>query len=172
LTKEQSKLTELPESWVWTNLGFLARRINPGFPSGKWKREDKEAIPHLRPMNINVKGDIDLSNLKYVSRKDYDPLLKGDVLFNNTNSPRLLGKTAVIEKDTNWAYSNHMTRIRLVSSAINQCITIGLKPRIMNRIAIMMLMYRGEILISLSPTLNSIPVYFLNSGSSLISVLP
>jgi type I restriction enzyme S subunit len=39
--------------------------------------------------------------------------MTGDVLFNNTNSPELVGKTAFIPKDTNWAYSNHMTRIRL-----------------------------------------------------------
>ena len=108
---DSSVLPNLPKSWIWTSLGYLAEKINPGFPSGKWKRDFEQGIPHLRPMNINIKGDIVLSNLKYVRRKDYDALLKDDILFNNTNSPKLLGKTTYIKKDTNWAYSNHMTRI-------------------------------------------------------------
>lgn len=73
----------------------------------------------MRPMNINIKGEIELSEVKYVQPGSYDSLLKGDVLLNNTNSPELLGKTSYIKDDTNWAYSNHMTRIRLNSSFLN-----------------------------------------------------
>lgn len=107
---------ELPNGWVWVKLGEITRKINPGFPSGKYNREGK-GIPHLRPMNINTRGEIDFSDVKYVQREGYDSLLEGDVLFNNTNSPELLGKTTYIKKDTNWAYSNHMTRIRLYRAA-------------------------------------------------------
>ncbi len=114
----ESALPELPGGWVWTRLGEIAEKINPGFPSGKHNKESR-GIPHLRPMNINAKGEIDFSVVKYVQPDSYDPLLKGDVLFNNTNSPELLGKTAYIKDDTNWAYSNHMTRIRLNSSFLN-----------------------------------------------------
>ena len=70
-------------------------------------------------MNINTRGEIDLTDLKYVESEDYDAVMKGDVLFNNTNSPKLLGKTAYVKQDTNWAYSNHMTRIRLSGSLLN-----------------------------------------------------
>jgi Restriction endonuclease S subunits len=111
-------LPELPEGWVWTRIGEVANEVNPGFPSGKHNKEGK-GIPHLRPMNINIKGEIDLSEVKYVQPENYDRLLKWDVLFNNTNSPKLLGKTAYIKEDTNWAYSNHMTRIRLNTSLLN-----------------------------------------------------
>ena len=111
-------LPELPEGWVWTKIGEIANQVNPGFPSGKHNKEGK-GIPHLRPMNINIKGEIDLSEVKYVQPNSYDRLLKGDVLFNNTNSPDLLGKTTYIIEDTNWAYSNHMTRIRLIEGFIN-----------------------------------------------------
>jgi hypothetical protein len=34
-------------------------------------------------MNISNKGEVDLSEIKYVEEKEYDPLMKGDVLFNN-----------------------------------------------------------------------------------------
>ncbi|HWR26478.1 MAG TPA: restriction endonuclease subunit S, partial [candidate division Zixibacteria bacterium] len=114
----ESALSELPGGWVWTKLGEISEKINPGFPSGKHNKESR-GIPHLRPMNINASGEIDFSVVKYVQPDSYDPLLKGDVLFNNTNSPELLGKTAYIKDDTNWAYSNHMTRIRLNQSFLN-----------------------------------------------------
>ncbi|MHA1880715.1 MAG: restriction endonuclease subunit S, partial [Candidatus Heimdallarchaeota archaeon] len=110
--------TKLPEGWVWARLEDIAKKINPGFPSGKHNKECL-GVPHLRPMNINIKGEIELSEVKYVQPDSYDSLLKGDVLFNNTNSPKLLGKTSYIKNDTNWAYSNHMTRIRLNSSFLN-----------------------------------------------------
>lgn len=103
---------KLPLGWTSTTLNEIAFQINPGFPSGKHNKDEK-GIPHIRPMNINSNGEIDLNVVKYVQVETYDPLLKGDVLFNNTNSPQLLGKTTYIKDDTNWAYSNHMTRIRL-----------------------------------------------------------
>ena len=69
-------------------------------------------------MNIDIDGKVDLTDVKYVQKEDYDALRKGDVLFNNTNSPRLLGKTTYIKSDTSWAYSNHMTRIRFFPGSL------------------------------------------------------
>ena len=108
----EEKLPDLPKGWLWSKLEDLARSINSGYSSGKYNREN-EGIPHLRPMNISTKGKIVLSNVKYVEASNSESLLKGDVLFNNTNSPEMLGKTAIIKQNTDWAYSNHMTRIRL-----------------------------------------------------------
>jgi len=113
-----SEIEKVPKGWAWTSVGEIAYSINPGFPSGRHNKENR-GIPHLRPMNINAKGEIDLTDLKYVEPEDYDALIKGDVLFNNTNSPKLLGKTAYIKLDTNWAYSNHMTRIRISDFLLN-----------------------------------------------------
>lgn len=107
----------LPNSWVNCILEDIVNEVNSGFPSGKHNKEQK-GIPHIRPMNINYDGNIDLSVVKYVENNPHDYLRKGDVLFNNTNSPKLLGKTALIKQDTDWAYSNHMTRIRFNTSLI------------------------------------------------------
>ena len=116
---DTSELPELPKGWVWVRLREIANDINPGFPSGKHNK-DNMGIPHLRPMNINFKGKIDLSNIKYIQpEKEFDKLIRGDILFNNTNSPELLGKTCYIKENTNWAYSNHMTRIRVNGSFVN-----------------------------------------------------
>jgi len=111
------KNEDLPSSWIVCTLNDISKQINSGFPSGK-HNQDKKGIPHLRPMNIDYNGTINLSVVKYVQTDSYDTLHKGDVLFNNTNSPKLLGKTALIKGDTNWAYSNHMTRIRFDISLI------------------------------------------------------
>jgi type I restriction enzyme S subunit len=115
---DTSELPELPEGWVLTRVGEISEKINPGFPFGKHNKESL-GVPHLRPMNISIKGNIDLSDIKYVEVTNYEPLLGGDVLFNNTNSSELLGKTSYIKQNTNWAYSNHMTRIRLNKEFFN-----------------------------------------------------
>ena len=86
----------LPPGWARTTIGEIADQINPGFPSGQHNVEHRRNLAHLRPMNISAKGEIVLSDLKYVEVTEYDPLLKGDVLFNNTNSPGALGKTSYI----------------------------------------------------------------------------
>lgn len=40
-------------------------------------------------------------------------LQKDDVLFNNTNSQELVGKTAIYKGDIPYKFSNHITRIRV-----------------------------------------------------------
>jgi type I restriction enzyme S subunit len=108
----------LPKGWEWTTIGEIVRRINPGFASGKHNKSE-QGIPHLRPMNVSPDGTIDLSEVKYVEVSNYDALQKGDVLFNNTNSPVWVGKTAYISQDSEWAYSNHMTRLRFYPNTVN-----------------------------------------------------
>lgn len=108
----------LPAGWLAICIEEIISEVNPGFPSGRHNQEGL-GTPHLRPMNINARGEIDLTVLKYVEEDEHDKLAKGDVLFNNTNSPALLGKTAFIDRDSNWAYSNHMTRLRFFESTVN-----------------------------------------------------
>ena len=63
-------------------------------------------------MNITRQGRIDLGDVVYVSDSSDRRVRNGDVLFNNTNSPPLTGKTALVTSDVPLAYSNHMTRLR------------------------------------------------------------
>ncbi len=54
--------------------------------------------------------------MKYVDPAAGRPDLRlspGDILFNNTNSPELVGKTALFQGDDSPAFSNHMTRLRV-----------------------------------------------------------
>jgi type I restriction enzyme, S subunit len=96
----------------------LCKEIKPGFPSGNHNSVG-EGYLHFRPYNIDIFGRIDLSQNKFVPLKNESYFLKeGDIVFNNTNSPELLGKTCYIKNPDNWVYSNHMTRIR-VKDGIN-----------------------------------------------------
>lgn len=107
--------SELPEGWSTAILGDLIIDIQPGFACGEHNREG-EGHPHLRPMNVSTDGKIDLTVVKYIPSEKVDSnskILKfGDVLFNNTNSTELVGKTAFYNLKESHAFSNHMTRIR------------------------------------------------------------
>jgi len=108
--------SEVPEGWVSAELqDGLLKNIQTGFACGAHNLSG-EGTPHLRPMNVSIDGEIDLSTLKYVpnSKVDRDSKLVkfGDVIFNNTNSPDLVGKTAYYDLQDEKAFSNHMTRLR------------------------------------------------------------
>ena len=85
-----------------------------GFASGE--RAD-DGIAQIRMNNITRDGSWDWSRVVYVPRGSIDVqryLLKpGDVLFNNTNSQELVGKTAqFIGYPVPITFSNHFTRLR------------------------------------------------------------
>ncbi|MFF5272127.1 hypothetical protein [Streptomyces sp. NPDC000133] len=101
----------LPAGWVRATLGELDVEAQPGFASGKHNR-DGDGVVHLRPMNVTRSGVIDVSDARYVADESDRRVEFGDVLFNNTNSPALVGKTAWIDSVEPLAYSNHMTRLR------------------------------------------------------------
>ena len=95
----------------------IAIEVCAGFASGQ-SSVDTIGVPHVRPMNINEDGKFVPEGMKYISeeefkgREDY-ALNTGDILFNNTNSVELVGKTCLIEAPLRGGFSNHMTRIRV-----------------------------------------------------------
>lgn len=74
-------------------------------------------------MNVTVDGRIKLSDLKYVPAGEVDReerwVHRGDVLFNNTNTAQLVGKTAYYGEAEPRAFSNHMTRLRFRAEAVD-----------------------------------------------------
>ncbi len=103
---------EPPLNWSLVAIQDIAVDVSPGFASGK-HNSNGTGVPHLRPMNVTRDGEIDLSVLKSVAESNGTELQQGDVLFNNTNSAELVGKTAVVSaRESGYAFSNHMTRIR------------------------------------------------------------
>ena len=95
--------------------------LKNGFPCGA-NNELGDGYPQLRPMNINENAGLSFEQIKYVTpNKDVSQfeLQDNDVIFNNTNSKSLVGKTALwSEQDflQNVVLSNHMTIVRVLNS--------------------------------------------------------
>jgi type I restriction enzyme, S subunit len=114
-------MTDL-DGWPTIPLGSLLIDIRPGFASGK-HNSSGEGVPHFRPMNVSIEGRVERAVLKYVDPAIADrperTLKRGDVVFNNTNSPELVGKTALFDGEDEPAFSNHMTRLRVEPSRLD-----------------------------------------------------
>lgn len=106
-------LKALPTSWVTAYIEDYSLEVESGFACGQHNSEG-HGVTHLRPMNVSRNGHIDLTDFRSVPIDFNEKRLKeDDVLFNNTNSPELIGKTAHVTKMFNGlAFSNHMTRIK------------------------------------------------------------
>jgi type I restriction enzyme, S subunit len=106
---------ELPSGWRWVRVGEVASHLRSGFASRKKGAVNGDLL-HLRPYNIAVDGALDLSQqflVPSISVPGGEIFLKpGDVLFNNTNSVELVGKTALVNEGLRAAFSNHITLIR------------------------------------------------------------
>ena len=102
---------EVPEGWAWTRLCSVSYDLPYG-TSKKSSTNGKIAV--LRMGNLQ-NGEIDYSDLVYSSdeediKKYY--LIRGDLLFNRTNSIELVGKTSVYRGDIPAIYAGYLIRIR------------------------------------------------------------
>lgn len=92
-----------------------------GFACSK-SRLVEDGLLHIRPFNISLSNQIDLSQQYRVpleeAPKGKTQLVPGDILFNNTNSVELVGKSAIVTHEMEAGFSNHITRIRLDRAAI------------------------------------------------------
>ena len=102
-------------------LDALIKSDEAGFACSK-TRLVESGLPHLRPFNISSDGRLDFAEVYQVpeaaapSGKTY--LEAGDILFNNTNSAELVGKSALVQSAMRAGFSNHLTRIRLDKNQI------------------------------------------------------
>ena len=111
----------VPEGWVWTPFGNILLEAQPGFACGE---RDSNGIVQLRMNNVNTKGNFVWDKIIRVPKETVREIEKyiienGDVLFNNTNSVELVGKSAVFEGYSEpIVYSNHFTRLRSVNTKL------------------------------------------------------
>jgi len=105
-----------PESQTWEKkmLKDVIVEARPGFACGT---RDTKGVVQLRMNNVTTDGSFDWSSYIRIPAesetiKKYK-LQSGDVLFNNTNSTELVGKTVLFESyPEKVVYSNHFTRLR------------------------------------------------------------
>lgn len=111
LTEEWRGRNGVAEAWEEMELRELTTSLNYGTSQ---KSEQNGKVPVLRMGNIQD-GKVVWDDLKYTSNvseiKKYK-LENGDVLFNRTNSPELVGKTAIYRNERPAIYAGYIIRIK------------------------------------------------------------
>ncbi len=94
-------------------LNSICSDFKSGFGSGKNDQTDENlGIIQIRPTNIDNEGNIKFDKNIFVPfNEKADRIKKEDILFNNTNSQELVGKTALGKDAEGLYYSNHITKI-------------------------------------------------------------
>lgn len=108
--KENYFSFDIPHTWTFSILEKLCKSFKYGTST---KSESSGLVPVLRMGNIQ-KGEIDWNDLVYTSdSKEIEKykLEKNDVLFNRTNSPELVGKTAIYRGERAAIYAGYLIKI-------------------------------------------------------------
>ena len=108
--QEDINLCELPDEWKWMFIGDITDAPEYG-TSQKSLATGK--VPVIRMGNLQ-KGIIDWSDLAFTNdENDISKyrLHQGDVLFNRTNSPELVGKTSIFQGERDAIFAGYLIRI-------------------------------------------------------------
>lgn len=106
--------------WRTARLGDLLTEAVSGFACGQ---RASDGVIQLRMNNVTRRGELDWSSFIRVPVEkgmldDY-ALRTGDVMFNNTNSTEMVGKTALFNDFAEpVVFSNHFTRLRTKPDAL------------------------------------------------------
>jgi type I restriction enzyme S subunit len=105
-------LPDFPDSYTLATIGTVATILEYG--TSKKAAIAAEGVPVLRMGNIQD-GCLTVEDLKYcpVDREIERLILRdGDLLFNRTNSPELVGKTAVFHERAKMTFASYLIRVR------------------------------------------------------------
>jgi type I restriction enzyme S subunit len=105
------ELDSSQDEWPVVRLGDVAGDFSYGSAT---KSSPTGQVPVLRMGNLQ-RGKLDWNDLVFTSNADEVDryrLERGDVLFNRTNSPELVGKTAVYKGERPAIYAGYLIRIR------------------------------------------------------------
>lgn len=96
--------------------------LQSGFAAGKGDQSmNNEDIIQIRPTNFSNTRELVFDRNVYIPRETImkstnDILQSSEILFNNTNSQELVGKSVLFDLDGTYCCSNHITRIGTASS--------------------------------------------------------
>lgn len=103
-----------PKGWPTVQMGAVVRESQYG--TSTKANEDGRGLRILRMNNVTADGRVDLSEIKWVELEAKEvpkrTVQRGDLMFNRTNSPELVGKTAVWHSDESYALAGYLVRIR------------------------------------------------------------
>lgn len=111
---------QLPDGWRLVRLRDLVFEAQPGFACGE---RDPQGVIQLRMNNVDTCGRFVWEEVLRVPASpdvvERFRLQAGDVVFNNTNSAELVGKSALFGGYPEpVVYSNHFTRLRVNTDAL------------------------------------------------------
>ena len=104
-----------PSGWQLVPLGQVIASAQSGFASGA---RDPNGVIQMRMNNVTTDGSLDWTSFIRVPATPKQlakyRLQSGDVLFNTTNSPELVGKTTAFSGHAEpVVFSNHFVRLRV-----------------------------------------------------------
>jgi len=110
-----------PKGW---EIGLMRQVVkDTQYGTSQKSNEKGEGLPVLRMNNITYLGKICLDSIKWccIDPKDEEKFTvqSGDLLFNRTNSPELVGKTAIWKENQKFAYAGYLVRVRFHQSKAN-----------------------------------------------------
>jgi len=113
LFQTQWENRSFPVGWKVMKLSEILENTQNGFAEGK---RDENGIPQLRMNNVTRDGRIYLEKVAIIpTRNNIERYLinENDVLFCNTNSEDLVGKSILATPELSaFCFSNHFTRLR------------------------------------------------------------
>lgn len=105
------------ESWITVSVSEICHSLKYGTAK---KSESEGAVVVIRMGNLQD-GEIDWSDLAYSNDKEdieKYKLMPGDVLFNRTNSPALVGKTSIYRGEYPAIYAGYLIKLDYDHSCI------------------------------------------------------
>jgi type I restriction enzyme S subunit len=119
IAPDATNLPKLPEGWAWATVAQVAAAVQYG--SSAKTQEAHVGVPVLRMGNITSEGNLVLDELKYLPADHFEfpelLLENGDLLFNRTNSPELVGKSTVYRGHPSpCSFASYLIRVRTTAA--------------------------------------------------------
>ena len=111
---------ENPMGWYVRPLGAFC--ILTQYGTSKKATNQAGGLPVLRMGNVTYRGDLDCTDLKWVTLSESDVekhlLRTGDILFNRTNSKELVGKTGIWDGRFEAVAASYFIRLRVDETCV------------------------------------------------------
>ena len=112
-----------PRDWRVATIGELATDVRYGTS----KSAKGGSYKYIRMNNITYDGTLDLTDIKFIDLEGDElkkaEVVKGDLLFNRTNSRDQVGKTCVFNLDEPMVIAGYIVRVRLCPEVIPEYVS-------------------------------------------------
>lgn len=119
MSTKKTALGLIPEEWEVCPIGDFTKLAQYGLSV---RGAATGRYPILR-MNCQVDGEVSLENLQYVDLDEETfetfRLVRGDILFNRTNSYELVGRCALFDHDVPAVFASYLIRLSVDRSRVD-----------------------------------------------------